>query len=299
MCSVVTEPLDPALHSLDMSWALAYPLTTLHIRESLLRLDKRGDFIQGGYSDPALTWSLGSYQWVPGLVAGAPARCAIGESRRGLSIAVDVASQVSGGACDNSNFTEINVLRLTALSLDAPYAPLTVRAPDSTHAVLHFIAYKSVPDGPSWDVYVDPMQQRTSITALAADGTRLYTDLIAPSGGVTRIDLRAQRYQQLSNAAAAVAGEPAQLTTSVTTFLTTANTLLGSGELWNMGLTNAPKGLMGVTHTYALALVDAPYPTVIYVDPGTMQVLGAQVDYQSGEHPGGTHALSKLTPAGA
>lgn len=295
--TVGTEPSDPALRYLDMNWTLAYPLTTLHIRESALPLDKRGDFVQGGYSDPALTWSLGKDSWVPGLIQGAPARCAVGQTRPGLSIAVDVASQASGGACDTSNFAEINVLRLASLSLDAPYMPLTVRAPDGTHTVLHFRAYKMSPGGFSWDVYADPILQRTSITVLNANGDRLYADLIGADGGVTRIDPQAKHYQQLPGSAAA--GEPAQLATSTATFFATADTLLGSGELWNLGLTNAPAGLVGVARAYELVLVDAPYPTAIYVAPATRQILGAEVDYQSTIHPGGPRASSKLTPANA
>lgn len=294
--SVGAEPADPALHYLDMTWTLAFPLTALHVRESLLPLDKRGDFIAGGYSDPALTWSLGSYQWTPGLVQGAAARCAVGETRPGLSISVDVASQGNGGACDTTNFAEVNVLRLASLSLDAPYAPLTVHAPDSAHTVLHFRAYKTVPSGYSWDVYVDPTHQRTSITVSDPSGAKLYTDLIAHDGSLTRIDLKAKRYQTLCGCQAD--HEPAQLAAGVVTFFATANTLLGSGELWNMGLTDVPKEMAGIARAYKLVLVGAPFPTAIYVDASTRQILGAQVDYQSVAHPGGAVASSRLTPAG-
>ncbi|HEX6798864.1 MAG TPA: zf-HC2 domain-containing protein [Ktedonobacterales bacterium] len=296
--TVGNEPSDGALRYLDMSWALAFPLTTLHIRESALPLDKRDDFSPGARNDPGmaeLAWNLGPYQWVRGLVKGAPGRCAVGESRPGLSIAADVATASVGATCDTSNFAAINVLRLASLSLDAPYSPLTVLAPDSAQKVLHFTAYKTVPNGASWDVYADPAHQRVSITALDQHGTRLYTDLIGADGGVTRIDPQTGHYQALP--ASAAAGEPARLTTSVATFFTTANTLLGSGELWNMGLTDVPKGLTSAGRAYKLVQVDAPYPTTIYVDLTTKQLLGAQVDYQSSQHPGGAHASSKLTPA--
>ncbi len=294
--AVGAEPSNPALRYLDMTWTLAFPLAALHVRESPLPLDNRGDFIAGGYSDPALTWNLGPYQWMPGLVEGAPYRCAVGEARPGLSISVDVTSQVSGSACDTNNYAEINVLRLASLSLDAPYAPLTVRAPDSAGTVLHFRAYKSVPSGYSWDVYVDPMRQRTSITVSDPSGTRLYTDLIA-NGSLTRIDLKAKRYETLC--ACQAGNEPRQLTDGVVTFFATANTLLGSGELWNMGLTGVPKEMVGVARAYKLVLVSAPYPTVIYVDLSTKQILGAQVDYVGMQHPGGPAASSRLSPAGA
>lgn len=296
--STGAEPADGALRYLDMTWALAYPLTTLHIRESALPLDKRDDFVVGARGDPGMTelaWSLGQHQWVQGMVQGAPANCAVGESRSGLSIAVDVASPAGDSVCDTSNYAEINVLRLTSLALDAPYAPLTVLAPDSAHTVLHFIAYQQVPKGYSWDVYADPLNQRTSITVLDPNGVRLYTDLIGTDGGVTRIDLKTKHYQILPSSAAA--GEPAPLITSAATFFATANTLLASGELWNMGLTQSPTELAGVTRAYALVLVDAPYPTTIYVAPATGQVLGASVDYQSSVHPGGAQASSKLSPA--
>lgn len=298
--TVVNEPSDGAQRYLDMSWALAFPLTTLHIRESALPLDKRGDFTPGARNDPGmaeLAWNLGPYQWVQGLVAGAPGRCAVGESRPGLSISADVSAPGDGAACDTSNYREINVLRLASLSLDAPYSPLTVLGPDNADTVLHFVAYKTVPNGESWDVYTDPAHQRTSITAQRPDGTALYTDLIVADGSVTRIDPRSERYQTLP--ASAAAGEPAQLATSVVTFFATANTLLGSGELWNMGLTNVPTDLASTGRAYKLVQVDAPYPTTLYVDLTTKLILGARVEYQSLEHPGGAHASSKLTPANA
>ena len=298
--STGSESSDSALRYLDMSWVLAFPLTTLHIRESALPLDKRGDFSPGARNDPGmaeLAWNLGQYQWVQGIVSGAPGRCAVGESRHDLSIAADVAAQSDGAACDPSNFAEINVLRLASVSLDAPYSPLTVLAPDSAHTVLHFTAYKTVPSGSSWDVYTDPAHQRTSITALRPDGAKLYTDVVAADGGVTRIDPVAKRYQVLP--ASAAAGEPEQLDTRVVTFFATANTLLGSGELWNMGLTDVPKDLASAGRAYKLVQVDAPYPTTIYVDPTTKQILGASVAYQSKEHPGGAQASSKLTPVNA
>lgn len=292
--SVGAEPADPALHYLDMTWTLTFPLTTLHVRESPLPLDKRGDFISGGYSDPALTWSLGPFRWIPGLVQGAAARCAVGETRPSLSISVDVASQGNSSACDTTNFAEINVLRLASLALDAPYAPLTVRAPDGARAVLHFRAYKTVPSGYSWDVYVDPVHQRTSITVSDPGGAKLYTDLIA-NGSVTRINLEAKRYQTLCGCQAD--NEPQQLAASVVTFFATANTLLGSGALWNMGLTDVSGEMVGVARAYKLVLVSAPYPTTLYVDLSTKQILGAQVDYQSAAHPGGAGASSRLTPS--
>lgn len=294
--TVGAEPADPALHYLDMAWTLSYPLTSLHVRESPLQLDQRGDFIAGAYSDAALTWSLGPYQWAPGLVQGAPTRCAVGETRPGLSISVDVTAQDGASACDTTNFAEINVLRLASLSLDAPYAPLTVRAPDSGATILHFRAYKTVPNGYSWDVYVDPIHQRTSITVSDPSGIRLYTDLIA-NGSVTRIDLATNHYA--THCGCQSNNEPAQLAAGVVTFFATANTLLGSGELWNVGLTDVPKELVGGGRAYKLVLVSAPYPTAIYVDLSTKQILGAQVDYASVERPGGLGASSHLSPAGA
>jgi anti-sigma factor RsiW len=296
--TVGAEPTDAAAHFLDMSWALGFPLAALHIRESGLPLDKRGDFAPGGYADATLTWSLGRYQWLPGLIRGAPAHCAVGEGRSDISIAVDVTAQEPGSTCDTTNFAAVNVLRLASLSLDAPYLPLTVRTPASTGNVLHYRAYKTVPSGYSWDVYINPARQRTRITALDPHGTPLYTDLIAGDGSLTRLDPRAKVYQVFDSRAHAASGEPVQLSAGVVTFFATANTLLGSGELWNTGLTAVSSALIGVTRAYKLLLVGAPYPTTVYVDPTTKAIVGATVEYQSSLHPGGGDASSKLTPSG-
>ncbi|MFI5274486.1 MAG: hypothetical protein ACHQ4H_15760, partial [Ktedonobacterales bacterium] len=290
---VGSESSNAALRYLDLSWTLAYPLTTLHIRESALPLGQRGDYLPAAQSDPLLMWSEGAYQWLPGLVQGAPARCAVGEARSGVSIAVDVGAQGGSGACDTSaasDITAINVLRLTSLSLDAPYQPLTVLPPDTAGTVLHFIALKSpAGGGDSWEAYVDPARKLTRVTVSDAAQHTLYTDEIN-GNTLTRLDPTTRTYATIC--VCKVDGELSQLPTSVVTFFNNVNTYIGTGELWNRGLTQTSVGRL-----FDLALVGAPYQTQIFVDPATKRIIGAEVKYQSQAHPAGQQATSKLSPA--
>ncbi|WIG58450.1 MAG: hypothetical protein OJF49_001196 [Ktedonobacterales bacterium] len=282
---------------LQVSWILPYPLTVLHLRESSLMLLQRGDYLPDGPSRPDRTWSLGQYQWTSGasrIATGNAQHWAVGEDRSGaLSITLDVGAQPDAAASDVSSAQDkaTNVLRLTSLSIDAPYQPLTVQPPDTTQNVLHFVAREQTAQGlMTWEVYSDPTQHVQRVTA-ARNGATVYTDVVTASAAL-RLDPAARTYQSLPSAA--VAGEPLALRDDAATFLLSVNSYLANGELWNMGL-----GKQGGARVYQLVLVGAPYPTEVYVDAGSRRVVGAEVNYSADFAPGTPSASSHLTPLSA
>jgi anti-sigma factor RsiW len=289
--SVATTTPTLATRYLNVTWNLPEPLTLLHLRESAERLSARADYTVG-QSTPALAWSLGTYQWAQGHVPYALTNWAVGEDRGTLSITLDVGVQHAKNltnAADPNNNRAISVLRLTSLALDAPYQPLTVQPLDAPHSVLHYEAQAMTAAGAAtWQVYYDPAGQREQLTVRLANGRTAYTDVIV-GGSVLRLDLIAKTYSHRP----ASAGDFMPLRSDVTTFFNNANSLLADGELWNLGLTQHSG-----RHVYKLALVGAPYPTYVYVDSGTLRVIGAEVAYKTPLNRG-AQAISRLSPTNA
>ena len=290
--SVATNTPTPATRYLDVTWNLPDPLTLLHLRESAERLSARADYT-GAQSTPVLAWSLGTYQWTQVQVPYASTNWAVGEDRGTLSITLDVGVQQAKNptnAADPDNIRAISVLRLTSLSLDAPYQPLTVQAPDTAHGVIYYEAQGMTASGAAtWQVYYDPAGQRERLTVRLANGTQAYTDVIV-GGNALRLDLIAKTHSQRSSSAA---GGIVPWPTAVATFFNSANSLLADGELWNLGMTQRDG-----KHVYKLALVGAPFVTFMYVDSGTLGVIGAEVAYKSPLNRG-AQAISRLSPTDA
>lgn len=291
--SIGTDPVDASRHYVDITWTIVLPASTLHLRESPLPLSARSDFLSAGPANPGLTWSLGQYQWSSGVLPSQNQRCAIGADRGGYSVVLDVGMQSPGLPCDSSdNAKAINVLRLASLSLGAQYQPFSALPPDLIASVLHFRASAVPGAGASWDVYADPARHRTSVTVRDDHGAVVYVDHISGSD-VTRLDPAAHTYATLAGGAGAL-GEPVALPGDVIAFFNNVNAFLSAGELWTLGPDTADPA-----HRVRLALVGAPYPTTLYVDPVSRRVVGAAVDYGASSRPGGPNAASRLTQATA
>lgn len=284
------EPTDASRRYLEITWSIVLPAGTLHLRESPLPLAARSDFspVPG---DPLLTWSLGALQWSPGTLQTQELRCAVGEDRGSFSMVMDVAKQIPNLPCDDAeNAKAINVLRLASLSLDAPYTPFSARPPDLAGGVLHFRASAAPDSGVSWEVWADLAHHRTSVTVRDEHGQTVYVDHISGSG-VTRLDPAAHTYATLAGAASL--GEPTTLPGDLIAFFNNVNAFLSAGELWALAPDPADSA-----HRERLVLVGAPYPTTLYVDPTSRQIVGAAVEYGASSRPGGAGASSRLTPAG-
>lgn len=289
--SIGAEPADASRRYLDITWTIVLPASTLHLRESPLPLTARSDFLSAGPANPALTWSVGQYQWSSGDLPSQNQRCAVGEDRGDYSVVLDVGMQSPGLPCDSSdNAKAINVLRLASLSLGVQYQPFSALPPDLTTSVLHFRASAAPGAGASWEVYADPAHHRISVTVRDEHGQVVYVDHISGSG-VTRLDPAARTYATLAGGAGSL-GEPTALPGDVIAFFNSVNAFLSAGELWKLGPDAADPA-----HRVRLALVGAPYPTTLYVDPVSRRVVGAVVDYGASTRPGGPNATSRLTQA--
>jgi hypothetical protein len=249
-------------------------------------LSQRNDWAHG-IDNPALAWQIeGAPPWLGGTLQDrqALAHLAVGQDRPHFSITLDIA--VSGQAGAQPTDAELSALRLVSLSMDQSYQPVTILPPDMSQDVLHVLG-QSPAAGLTWETWLDPRThaEHTNVTA----GTIRYTD-VSDGQRVLRLDLATGRYMWLAPSAA---GDPTGLSSDLQQFFYDANTAVRYGLLWNLG-TRVYQG-----HPVdALYLVNAPWPTYVYVDPASRKIIAARVDYSSTTTPGGPGATSPLTPAG-
>lgn len=279
---------------LNIVWTIPAQHFTIHLREAPESLEIRNDWA-GGANSPTLSWQLsGQAPWRPGTLQDQPSDWTIGQNRGGFSITLGMS-----GASTSVQYgrfvgmfptdAEISALRLVSLSMDWPYQPLAIQPPDFSSSVLHYIAWSM--NGPmhiTWEVYVDPIHHQawTDMTA----GAIHYTD-ISDGTRVLRLDRTHNTYAYIPENQA---GDPAALQPQAHAFFMDANTAQAHGALWNIG--EVPWQNQDVI---ALNLVTAPHPTYLYVNPTSLQVVGASVDDSSPIRPGGPQATSQLSPLGS
>lgn len=273
---------------LDVVWKWSCATCTVsevHLREAPLPLEARNDWAIAP-AEPGLSWQIpGANAWRPGTLQDRVdlGRWAVGQDRTNYSITLDVAS-TAPTATDQPSDVETNALRLISLSMDVPYAALTVTPPNFASTAVRFTA-RSFEKRVTWDALVAP-NGLEKVTVIG--GSSQYSDV---SNGTTvlRLDTAAHVYATLPVAAAA---DPT-FSAETQQFFLDANTALSYGQLWPLTGTVMFDGVPAEP----LFLVGAPHPTYIYVQTSTLRVLGASVDYGSPVQPGGPDATSKLTPS--
>ena len=276
---------------LDITWTVPSQHLTLYLREAPEQLTVRNDWA-GGTVNPSLSWQLaGDAPWRPGTLQDRLGDWSIGQDRAGFSTTLAVRGDstfVSYGRFVGAipTDTDLTTLRLVSLSMDLPYLPLTIQPPSFSSAVLHYTAYSTSGAGRmTWQVYLDPIHNRE--WADVTSGTIHYTD-ISDGTHVLRLDQARGVYAYLP---ISQASDPRSLQPQASALFMDANTALTHGALWNIGETRQQNRTV-----LALYLVAAPYPTYVYLDPATLQVIGGRVDYESHDHPGGPQSTSQLSP---
>lgn len=275
-------------HVLDVVWRWSCStceVSEVHLREAPYSLRVRNDWAFA-LAQPLLSWQVpGANPWRPGTLQAASelGRWAVGQDRAGFSITLDVMAK-SGGTNGPSD-AEANALRLISLSMDLPYAALTVTPPNFATTQVQFTAQSAVAGGTTWDAVVAPGNlERVTVTGASGQ----YTD-VSNGTSVMRWSDATRSYETL---AASAAGDPAFSAAPQELFLD-VNTYLSYGELWPL-----PGSVPFDDKTAErLFLVGAPYATYVYVETGSLRVLGATVNYGMQMRPGGPGAASKLAPS--
>lgn len=276
---------------LDILWAVPAQHFTVYLREAPESLGVRNDWADGTIS-PILSWQLPKLApWRLGTLQDRPGDWTIGQDSGGFSVTVGIngaSTSVQYGRFVGTVPTdaEVSTLRLVSLSMNLPYRPLTIQPPDFSSEVVHYVAWSM--NGPAritWDVYFDPAHNWTWTDVVS--GTTHYTD-ISDGTRVLRLDWTRHTYASIS---VSQAGDPGALQPQARAFFLDADTAEAHGALWNIG-----EKTWQNQRVVALYLVTAPYPTYLYVDPVSVQTVGASVEYGSVDHPGSSQATSQLSP---
>lgn len=284
-------------HFLDVYWAVPHGIGTIHLRESPIRLSIRKD-ISVGSVDPTLSWQIGAQPWRPVALQSAHNHWAVGQDRDTFSISLDVDQRGSNGAITSTiGFQKVNALRLISLSLETPYAPITVATSDQSGYILHYQSQAATAQGNiTWDGWMDATHNRLKITA-KRDGQLLYTDVLVAGHGaspILHIDAMRHTYTHLSLDSAGYAYLASQggsisqsLPPDVSHFFYEASTFISDGEWWNLGSASFAN-----VSAYKLAIDNAPHSTYVYIDQKTSAIVGMQMDTASTMQPGGPLAKS-------
>ncbi|HEY2592776.1 MAG TPA: hypothetical protein VGK33_02620, partial [Chloroflexota bacterium] len=230
----------------------------------------------------------GKAGWRTGRSASDPSRLAMVQDDGAFSVAVDVAFRGGFSASEVSFSTQsqaTNILRLASLSMDSrPYTTSTLLAPDTVHAVVHYVAQSgSGANRVQSDVYIDPDGNRARVTVSDSQGV-LYEDFISGTDD-TRYDPRHGVYQRLPQLSVPLGDVPLEGRT--TTFFSSIDSYVADGELWYVGTANA--------NTEEFALTTAPYRTIVYVNASSLIVLGAAVDYSIAQNVGAGGLVTYFT----
>jgi hypothetical protein len=283
---------------LDVFWTLTPPFRNLHLREvggvPLLQRSNL-DYVE---NVPIVThiWQIPNYpQWVYMNDRNGSGRLVEGQDFPSFSATLDIGLRggnfVEGSKSESTALTD---LRLTGLSIDNHYIPLTVEPPDRARVVHFDMLTTGVTGGRTykWDVYQDFQSHMVKAALyLNSSNTLLYTDYVNDTH-VTRCGPQ--------GSCADISSGPSldpKLGGRVINFLGQINPLLRDGELWNRGMIPAPPELgIGTGPVITLAYDAGPYPMTVYVSAASRQVLGITSDMgPQATPPGGKDAAAPLT----
>jgi|GEM_PF-1929632 hypothetical protein len=308
---------DDGTPVLDITWNLSGRYTDLHLRETAEPLTLQKEYVTTP-GNSLLSWQIVQLdgqalpQWQqilqsspsnPGSLSN---RLAIYEQRQygqqqPLYIILDIGA-VGGFAiadllADSNLPLASSYLRLTSLSIDMKTnnrINLNPQAP-SQNAAVHYQAQTVTPGGGQsylWDVYSYPTQSQARATLSTSSGQSVFVEYWDGTGVQRFHSTAGGAYQQISSAEALMT-DPLQLSLAVWTQLGNASSNIRNGTFWYIGTEPAPASLgIGKRQVEVLTDVTAPYPTTIYVDSATNQIVAVVVDTNSPVHPGGIYAPS-------
>jgi hypothetical protein len=276
---------------LDITWTFVSGIVCqVHLREAPTALHWPGD--SPATADATLSWQLpGSPPWRPLNPLSGSGQPTVGQERVGFTIALDVQP------CDVGDSTgdDIAVLRITSLSMDAPYEPMVLASNNGDGQVLHWTEVITIAGGAvlyTRDVYVSADGTDEAIVIRDANRSEISKTIILGSRAL-QLDPRNARY--FSGAATMVGGRAASPSDQVLEIFDAAGSLASQGYLWNLGLTTYDK-----RQVMAFALVSELTPATAYVSATTSQVTAVQVTLGLPEQPGGPDAQPVFadTPCG-
>jgi hypothetical protein len=308
---VSVSSTDAGQKYLDVSWSLGTRFTDMHLREMGVPLVERTDY-KVQQPNSYQTWQIPGFpQWQNMVDAGDTGRLVVGEDRVQFSITLDIG--VRGGALylvsDSNVQNALAFLRVTSLSIDSQYQQLAAISAPSNPMVVHFkMQTVGKHDGRpyQWDVYWNESkgESRAALyeaTASGDLGALIYTDYL--SGAEVARCLPGGICESIPLSSSQVANDPFVLSSKVRTFLNNISAFVRKGELWNLGVpqTELAGYGIGTTALYALAYVSGPYPITVYVYAATLEVAAviSQINLKGISSPGGTDALSPLSPLGS
>jgi anti-sigma factor RsiW len=278
--------VDPATGSLDIVWNLTNTLAQLHVSEAPVALVNWDSSYRILVDSPlSLAWQLpGKAAWRAATSTTDTARLAVVQDNATFSIAVDVAFPNDADAAHvdpNTQQQAMNVLRFASLSMDAiRFAMPAIAGVDALSSVVHYTAQSgSSSNRTVSDVYVDLAGNHARVTVSDASGV-LYVDYISGTTA-TRYDPRSNVYGRLPTLSTSLGDAPLDSLTAA--FFNFANSHLIDGELWYIGT-----GTWKTHSVYKLALTNASYSTMVYVDTSSNQVVGAEVNYTVALNTGAT-----------
>ncbi|MBF6589680.1 MAG: zf-HC2 domain-containing protein [Ktedonobacterales bacterium] len=276
---------QPQQTYLDVTWRFsAGTVCQVHLREAPKGLGWIG--YTPGSPDARLSWQLTNRPWRPLNLLASSERPAVGQDRGAFTIALDAAPCSVTASADDA----IANLRLISLSLDMFYQPVVILPISVDGRVLHTTEEATTPGGALlWrrEVYTSADQREQRVDLYGANGTLLTTSVIR---GQQAIQIIPASQEYISGAPSRIGGLTPLPSTEALRDFYSANTLADQGYLWNRGL-GSYRGLSA----FLMALVNAPAPTLAYVDISTDQVLAITVTPTPGTRPGGPLATSPFT----
>jgi hypothetical protein len=180
------------------------------------------------------------------------------------------------------------VLRFVSLSMDVKYQALqisnSVNQPPSQD-VLRTIATVQGANGAAWtwDVTQSNNQIYQDATLINQNGGATIREIYGPGGGGVLLDEQRHVYQMVSGPT-----NYQYRSKGMTEIAYDTNSLLASGQLWDLGPKTVTLGDGRVAKVYDLYLVDKASPEHVYVDVTTNKVVAIWIDANSQIAPGGS-----------
>jgi hypothetical protein len=272
--------------ALDVSWTVnSGSVLFMTLREQPAGSQSDG-YINPQTQTAGLAWQVASSQvWRPMAYVAQPGWIGVMQQRDDSTLLLQV--QPAPGALPADVADVIAQLRFTSLSMDVAYAAprITIQAPPGSSYLRSFALVREA-SGTTWrwDVTLSPdalhLSRSATITSLSGDVS--VTEKTYAGAGVL-LDNKRSVYQ-LVPGPTAYSAPPS----SVTEIARAPESFLGTGQLWNLGLTNLtlPDGTM--RRVYDLYHVDTLLPEHVYADATTGAVVAIVIEAGSPILPGGS-----------
>lgn len=281
LIGATTTTLADGARALDITWRLGDGLA-LHLREQPSSAPADGYAVRAAQMG-GLAWQVDmSPPWRPMAFVERTGWVGVEQTHGAVRLLLDAQVAPSSATPDIAN-----ALRLTSLSLDAPYlTPGVPITPPAAGASLRSLATVSGVGAQVWiwDVTLSADSLHRSATITSRSGGVDVTEITYAGAGV-RLD-QTSRHFEIIPGPTPYSAPP----TGVTEIAYAANTYLQSGKLWNLGVKNVTLQGGATARVYDLYHVDTARPEHVYADATTGSVVAIFVDTASSMAPGGAHS---------